>query len=393
MRRHNRALVLDLLLGGEHASRSAIAERTGLAKPTVSLIVEDLLAEGLVDEVGQGGSTATGGRPPVLLAVRATAAALVGVHVGVTRTTVVVADLLGVELGRESMPTPDGRPATALKRIAGLVTRCLASLSIPASTVASTVVCLPGLVDIEDGRLLLAPNLGWEDVPVVPQLSKELGFGVLAVNTSRATLLAELMEGAARDAEEVVLVYAGSGVGAALASGGRLVSGGRGVAGELGHCRVRPDGIVCGCGKTGCLESVASAEAVVRAARAGWGRRAPKDVTAQDVASAAADGDRVAIEVLQDSARTIGGAAAWMVNLFDPDTVVLAGGLAGAGPVFTETFEQAMQTDVLPAAGSRRVVLAALGQDAEVRGAILLAREQVREQLGRGPLAAAANPR
>jgi glucokinase len=165
------------------------------------------------------------------------------------------------------------------------------------------------------------------------------------------------------------------------------------VAGELGHCRVRPDGIVCGCGKTGCLESVASAEAVVRAARAGWGRRAPKDVTAQDVASAAADGDRVAIEVLQDSARTIGGAAAWMVNLFDPDTVVLAGGLAGAGPVFTETFEQAMQTDVLPAAGARRVVLAALGQDAEVRGAILLAREQVREQLGRGPLAAAANPR
>jgi predicted NBD/HSP70 family sugar kinase len=82
-----------------------------------------------------------------------------------------------------------------------------------------------------------------------------------------------------------------------------------------------------------------------------------------------------------------------MVNLFDPDTVVLAGGLAGAGPVFTETFEQAMQTDVLPAAGARRVVLAALGQDAEVRGAILLAREQVREQLGRGPLAAAANPR
>jgi predicted NBD/HSP70 family sugar kinase len=392
MRRHNRALVLDLLLGGESASRSAIAERTGLAKPTVSLIVEDLLTEGLVDEVGQGDSTATGGRPPTLLAVRAEAAAVVGVHVGVTRTTVVVADLLGTELGRESMATPDGRPRTALKRIAGLVTQCLAAVDLHTGQVASVVVCLPGLVDVEDGTLLLASNLGWSGVPVTKELSAALDLPVSAVNTAQATLVAELMEGAAAGATEVVLVYAGSGVGAALASGGRLVSGGRGVAGELGHCRVRPDGIVCGCGKTGCLETVASAEAVVRNAQARWGRRA-KPATAQDVAAAAAEGDQTAIEVLQDSARTIGGAAAWMVNLFDPDTVVLAGGLAGAGAVFTEAFEQAMQADVLPAAGPRRVVLAALGQDAEVRGAILLARERVREQLGRGPLAAAGHPR
>jgi predicted NBD/HSP70 family sugar kinase len=392
MRRHNRALVLDLLLGGEQSSRSAIAERTGLAKPTVSLIVEDLLAEGLVEEVGHGDTTRTGGRPPTLLALRAGAAAVVGVHVGVTRTTAVVADALGVELGRESMPTPDKAPAAAQKRIAGLVDRCLDVAAVARDRVVSVVVCLPGLVDVEDGTLLLASNLGWADVPVTRQLTKALRLPVAAVNTAQATLVAELMEGAATDASEAVLVYAGSGVGAALASGGRLVSGGRGVAGELGHCRVAADGIVCGCGKTGCLESVASAEAVVRNARARWGRR-PKPTTAQDVAAAAAEGDAVAVEVLQDSARTIGGAAAWMVNLFDPDTVVLAGGLVGAGSVFTDVFEQALQADVLPAAGPRRVVLAGLGQVAEVRGAILLARERLREQLGRGPLAQNPDPR
>lgn len=386
MRRNNRALVLDLFLDGAEVSRSLIAERTGLAKPTVSLIVEDLLAEGLIAEVGQGGSTATGGRPPRLLALKPAAAAVVGVHVGVTRTTVVVADALGTPLARRELPTPAGRPEAALAEIAEAVTQVIDEAKVPRKRVASCVVCLPGLVDVEDGTLLLASNLGWSEVPVTRELTARLRLSVTAVNTAQATLVAELMEGAAQGASEAVLVYAGTGVGAALASGGRLISGGRGVAGELGHCRVRADGVVCGCGKTGCLESVASADAIAKAASARWGKRAGT-VTAQRVAEQAAAGDPVAVELLRASGDEIGGAAAWLVNLFDPDTVVLAGGLVGAGELFTEPFRAALRRDVLPAAGERSVVIGALGQDGEVRGALLLARERLREDLGRGPLA------
>lgn len=386
MRRHNRALVLDLFLDGAEVSRSLIADRSGLAKPTVSLIVEDLLGEGLIEEVGQGDSTATGGRPPRLLALKPDAAAVVGVHVGVTRTTVVVADALGSPLARRELPTPTTRPDAALRKIAEAVDEVIAEARVTRRRVASCVVCLPGLVDVDDGTLLLASNLGWREVPVTTQLTDLLRLPVTAVNTAQATLVAELMEGAAQGASEAVLVYAGTGVGAALASGGRLISGGRGVAGELGHCRVREDGPVCGCGKTGCLETVASADAIAKSASQRWGRRAGQ-VTAQRVAEAAESGDAVAIELLRASGQEIGSAAAWLVNLFDPDTVVLAGGLVGAGELFTDAFGAALRRDVLPAAGERNVVTGALGQDGEVRGALLLARERLREELGRGPLA------
>lgn len=374
MRSLNRSLVLDHLRAKGTASRASVAEGTGLAKPTVSLIVEDLLREGLVEEVGRGTVSAQGGRPPVLLQFNRRSSHLIGVHVGVSRTTVVLADALAEEIGRTQVRTPRSSARTAVRRIAEVCAALLDAHSVPREQVATAGVCLPGLVAADSGMLLLAPNLGWRDVPVVALFEQVLGVPVSAHNASQTSLLAEVMEGAAAGDSDVVLVYAGAGVGAAALVGGQLVSGDQGLAGELGHCRVIERGVLCGCGGHGCLETAASTHAVVAAVAARWGRT---PASFQEVSTAALDGDHVAREELARAGVLLGRAASWLVNLLAPRTVVLAGGAFEAGAALVEPFREAMQECALPAVGSRlRLVQSALGQDAEVRGVLLLARDR-----------------
>ena len=372
MRRVNRAVVLDTIRSSQTSSRATIAEVTGLAKPTVSLIVDELMRSGLVTEVGHGTSGAVGGRPPMLLAFNARSSYLAGVHVGVRRTTVVVADALGEPLAQRTVNTPRSAPRTALGAVARVVREVADEADADVARLATVGVCLPGLVD-DRGVLLLAPNLGWRDLPVADVLTDALGAPVFAYNAAHTSLVAERHLGAAVGEDDVVLVYAGTGVGAAAVVGGRLLRGSGGIAGEFGHVRVEPDGRACNCGKTGCLETIASADAVAEAAGAS---------TAAEVAEAAATGDRNALTALGGAGDALGAAAAWLVNLFDPACLVLAGGLAGAGDAFVEPFRRAVMRDALAQSAARlRIVISALGQEAEVRGVLLLARERASADL------------
>jgi len=374
MRSLNRSLVLDHLRAHGTASRASVAEGTGLAKPTVSLIVEDLVREGLVEEVGRGSASAQGGRPPVLLQFNRRSSHLLGLHVGVSSTTAVLADALGTEIARAQVRTPRSPARTAVRRIAGLARDLLAEQGVSAERVATAGICLPGLVAADSGTLLLAPNLGWRDVPVQALLEEELGIPVAAHNASQTSLLAEVTEGAATGDGDVVLVYAGAGIGAAAMVGDALVSGDQGLAGELGHCRVVDDGDRCGCGGRGCLETVASAHAVVAAVARRWGR---EPSSFREVADAAAAGDPVAREELARAGTTLGRAASWLVNLLAPRSLVLAGGMLDAGSAFVDPFRAAVQDCALPAVAARlRLLESALGQDAEVRGVLLLARDR-----------------
>lgn len=389
MRTLNRNLVLDYLRRSGPCSRTAVAEATGLAKPTVSVICEDLLLEGLIFEQGHGLSGTVGGRPPVMLSFNARSAYLVGVHVGVQRTTVIVADGLGGELAATTIPTPTGDPPMALAAIAHVVGRTLADAEADSDLVRAAGICLPGLVSKEDGRLLLAPNLGWRDVPVAQLLEQQIGVPVEAFNASQTSLIAEVSEGAAVGASDAVLLYAGTGIGAAALSGGRLILGERGLAGEVGHCQVRPDGPRCNCGRIGCLETVASASAIAAETTRRWracGRTSGpwgSTVGTRAVAAAAQEGDPDAKQVLAEAGRALGQAAAWLINVLDPAVLVLAGGLSGIGENLTGPFRQAVGDGVLPQVAERlQVEISQLGQEAEVRGVVILARER----LERGPV-------
>lgn len=380
MRDLNRSLVLDLIKQRSPISRAALAEASSLAKPTVSVIVEELLSRGIVREVGVGSTTREGGRPPVLLEFDALSQCLAGVHVGVTTTTVVLADALGREFHRARMPTGRGKPQRLFGRIVDTIRESVQSTEV-ADRELAIGVCVPGLTESRSGICRLAPNLGWEDVPVRDLLGGALDVPTYVHNTAQAAAVAETVEGAAQGADDVVLLYLGSGTGSGWLTGGRLFPGATGLAGEIGHCPV--DGSVepCPCGRVGCLEAVASGIAIARdatralaAGRASSLAPSRSGPTVEDVAEAAAAGDALSRELLAEAGRQLGVAASWLLNLTNPQVLVLAGGLTAAGDPLLDHLRSAVELHVLPQVRERvDIRMSQLGSDAEIRGAVLLA--------------------
>lgn len=382
MRSANRSLVLEQIKSAGPMSRAAIAKGTRLAKPTVSAIVDVLLADGLVKEVGfERTSSGGAGRPSVLIAFNAESKYVIGLHIGVAKTIVSLADASGAEIGRVEAATPPGEPHDTLQAIAALVNGLLAAKGIGRRRLGGLGVCVPGLVDLHRGSCLLAPNLGWKNVPVRDVLQREVGVAAFVHNTVQAAAVAEDVEGAGRGAGDIVYIYAGLGVGGGALSGGRIFHGAAGIAGEIGHCVVPGASDRCACGKVGCLETVASAPAIGRAAQkaisAGRASRldaVPGDITPPDVSAAAHAGDALAIEILGDAGRSLGVAASWLVNVLNPRVLVIGGGLVGAGDFLLAPFQAAIREHTLPQALEALAIRPwALGRDSKVRGAVLLA--------------------
>ena len=380
MRELNRSLVLDLIKKRSPISRAALAEASSLAKPTVSVIVEDLIASGVVREKGVGSSTREGGRPPVLLEFDALSQCLAGVHIGVTTTTVVLADALGQEFHRVSMRTGRGSATRVLERTARAVQTAVRDAAVEDRSLA-VGICVPGLTDVETGICRLAPNLGWVDVPVRDVFTRVLDVPVYVHNTSQAAAVAESVEGAAKGADHVALLYLGSGIGSGMLAGGRLLSGATGLAGEVGHCPVQGSQEPCTCGRTGCLEAVASGLALARSAERAVAAGRPTllaehagRLTVEHLAAAAQAGDEVARELLADAGRLLGIAATWLLNISNPNVLVLTGGMVAAGDVLLDPLREAVAAHALPqVAEAVDIRLSLLGPDAEVRGAVLLA--------------------
>jgi glucokinase-like ROK family protein len=382
MRELNRSLVLDLIKQGSPISRAAIAKATDLAKPTVSAIVDELVRDGLVREIGMGQPTRGGGRPPVLLEFNTRSQFVVGVQIGVRGTTIVVADAAGEEVGRLQRPTVKRKASEALERLAEHIVRAVDQSGIARKRLAAVGVCVPGLVDADTGVCLLAPNLGWRNVDVRGALTAALKVPVFVHNTAQAVAVAENLEGAGQGASDLVLLYVGSGIGAGIVSDGRLFHGAAGIAGEIGHCQIPGATEPCNCGKKGCLETVASGPNIVKEAkRALLKRKASSlakvpeaDITPEKIAEAANQGDALATELLADAGRQLGTAASWLINLMNPEVLVVAGGLTEAGEALLEPLRQTVAERTLPqSVASVEIKMSALGQDAEVRGAVLLA--------------------
>lgn len=384
MRQLNRSLVLEQIKEHGPISRAELARETSLAKPTVSAIVDQLLEEGTAREVGVRPPTAGGGRPPVLVEFNARSQYIVGVQVGVQRTNIVVADARGRELDRTTIETPNSSPEHALEVVADEIIALLRSSGVPKKRLTAVGVCIPGLIEAYSGVCLLAPNLGWRDVPVSKLLASALRVPIFVVNTADAAVVLENLDGAAEESKDVVLLYVGRGVGASVLSDGRLVRGMRGLSGEIGHCTIPGATERCNCGKVGCLETVAdgptiarSAEAAITAGRAstlgahvGPGKR----LTAVQVAEAAEQGDELANEMLAEAGRALGLAASWLVNLFNPEVVVVGGGVANSGePLLGPLREAVMEHSLSHNTEGLRVEPWKSGRDAGVSGAVLVA--------------------
>ncbi|HET7901922.1 MAG TPA: ROK family transcriptional regulator [Candidatus Nanopelagicales bacterium] len=375
VRRHNAALVLATVVADAPLSRARIAAATGLTRATVGSIVDDLLVAGLVLE--QGTSSATGlGRPGTDLVVAPDGAAGVGVELNVDGLTVVVVDLEGTVRHRVARPGDqrDRGAAAVLRSTARLVDSALAAASDLGLPVHGVGIAVPGLVDLGEQVVRLAPNLGWTDVPVVQRLASyaEAAWPAVTVdNEANLAALGELWSGDHAPSDSFVLVNGDVGVGAGVVLDGRLHRGSRGFGGELGHLTVAPDGPPCRCGARGCLEQVAGLDWILAEAGLPPASGSTDDALVPLLATLR-DDDARAIAAVGSAARSLGVGVAALVNLFDVDTVVLGGVFADLFPWIDVPLREVVAARVLSAPWAPvRVRPAALGRDAAAIGAAL----------------------
>jgi glucokinase len=247
-------------------------------------------------------------------------------------------------------------------------------------------VGMAGLVDVRRGVLLETPNLVWRNLPLAEGLRAAFGLPVTVDNDATAAAWAESRLGASRGYDDSLFVGVGTGIGGGIVSGGRLVRGAHGLAGEVGHMIVEPDGPRCGCGNRGCWEQVASGLAISRAARRAvveWpgsplARLAggdPERATGELVTEAARAGDEVALAILAEVGRRLGEGVAGLVNVLDPEVVVIGGGVGESGDLVLMPIREAFAASVEGVEVRPPVPIepAALGNDAGGIGAALLA--------------------
>jgi glucokinase len=293
---------------------------------------------------------------------------LVAVDVGGTTMKAAVVGLDGRPWSVATAPTAHGTETSATDGLSELLVRMVATArALGGSPIAAGVVT-PGMVDEDSGVVGFAANLGLRDVPLRSLLEGRLGLPVAVGHDVRAAGLAESLLGAARDVDDFVLVPVGTGIAAAVVSGGRPVRGAAFAAGELGHIPVFPDGALCSCGQRGCLEVYASGVGLTRRYRAAGG------VSANDAAEVVAllGRDPLADAAWGDAVRALGLGLATATLLFDPALIVLGGGLSAAGDVLIEPVAAALQ-DRLAWRSAPALAASPLGSSGGRIGAAVLA--------------------
>ncbi len=257
-RAHNAALVLRALYDLGPISRADIARLTGLTRTSVGELVSDLEHDGLAIDVGRGPST--GGKQPTLVALNANSRSIITLDLGERTFTAALANLRG-ELAARTIRDLDGRDGDqAVDVVHELIDEVRAAATTP---VLGIGVGTPGIVD-QDGTIRWAVSLDWQDLPLARLLQERHGLPTVVANDSRAAAFATyLFKGDVRPAN-LIVVKVGRGIGAGLVLRDQLFGGDGEAAGEIGHVVVDPDGDACHCGRYGCLETVASAPAVIR---------------------------------------------------------------------------------------------------------------------------------
>jgi predicted NBD/HSP70 family sugar kinase len=369
LRELNRLRVIDALRQRGTASRSEIARHTGLSRTTVTTLVSDLQAKGLVVEQPFGEIQGRG-RPPTLLRLDPSVGAVVGIHFDHRHLRVAVADLSSTVLAErwEGLDV-DHAATSALDAAADLVDVVLEEAGIERSRVVGAGVALSGPVDRDGtvGSTVILP--GWEGLNAIDELTRRLELHVAVDNDANLGALAEVSFGAGRGMSDVIYVMVSSGLGAGIVLDGRLHRGVTGLAGELGHVRVRADGAVCRCGNRGCLETVASTDAMLSLLRAADGGGTELRTLVEMVAA----GDIGAQRVVNDAGREIGRVVAGLCNVLSPSGVIVGGDLGIVAESLLNGIGEALDRYALPPVRAALELRAGvLGERAEMLGALAL---------------------
>lgn len=370
-------------------TRAELIEATGFSGPTVGSLGSQLIARGLTRKVGTGPSR--GGRRPSLMEFNAQHGFVAGIDLGPTRTRLAIADLRGDRLAHRIIPTPSRLPPpAALRKIAHAVRDLMSEAGVPPDRLLTVGAGAPGIVDLDRGIVVLAPNLtGWSAVPMRECLEQALCAPTLVENDVNLALLGEHWKGAARGHDTCAFLFVGTGIGAAVLIDGKLHRGHHFMAGEIAVMCMGPEYVNVAYAPHGCLETLAGLHAL--AAR--WPEAAQGDPESwlPRLFEAARSGSPRARQAIDETATLLGIAAANIGAVVDPSILLLGGALfANAAPLVRQVKEIVERISRAPI----EIRLAALGKEAPLAGCLLLAateacdrlREQVRDGRSQGAM-------
>jgi predicted NBD/HSP70 family sugar kinase len=383
---HNDSLVLSTIYEADEISRAGVARRTGLSRTSVSEAVAELLERDLVEEIGRGRPSM--GKPPILLCVKSDSRNLIGVDLSGPEFRGAVVNLRGEVRHALNLPRDGLSGTAALELTYVLLDRLVSEANAP---LLGLGIGTPGLIDFERGsQVHWAVNLDWLDVPLRDLLEMRYGLPVHVLNDSQAAAMGEYFFGASHETGNLVVIKCEEGLGAGIVLEGRLLHGDNFGAGEIGHLVFAEGGLLCRCGNTGCLETVASASAIARAVHAAAApdsrsvfHEAPAPHDMKVVLEAFEAGDVAARRVVLEAGRALGLASATLVSTLNVRDIVIAGRVTQLGePLLNVVRQEVLSRSLAALANATRVEFSAIGSDLTALGAAAVL---LHEELGIWP--------
>ena len=383
MAQMNKKEVINLIRRNSPINKAEIAKLAGLSIPTVMKITDEFEQKGLIRSIGKGKSC--GGKRPQLLEMVDTAYYIVGVGIGRNTTRVIVMDMAGRPVSGGTIKTGETLPAEVfIQRVIQLIDQVILESGVGKEKILGMGIGMPGLLDNEKNIVLFSPDFLWENVDIVTPIAAHFQFDIFFENSNRALAMGERWFGSGVNSDYFICVSLGHGIGSAIVENGEFYRGSCGSSGEIGHITLEKDGLLCSCGNRGCLEALASGNAIARkgqeAVRCGRKTKileiAGNDIDAIDakvVFEAAKVRDKVAKEIVDSAIEYIGIGLASYINLLDPDKIILAGGILNAGDYFWTHLINVIKERQMSFAGRKvKIQKAKLGEDAAAIGAATL---------------------
>jgi N-acetylglucosamine repressor len=373
----NYKLVLDAIRTNEPVSRIELSHITGLTRSTCTLITERMLNQKLIKELGK--SDSLGGRPRILLELNNEAGVVIGLKLMDDCFSCASIDLRGNILtnSKESVPKHSG-PEIYLPLVSQYLQKILAlhRKNFPHIPVLGLGVGLGGRVSAKTGELLESSVLGWHNVPIVNILKQTIDLPIFIENDVNTFAIGEKFFGAGKHLDNFLCMSVGEGIGLGIIMNGQLVNGAHHGAGEIGHTIIStdPEAPVCACSRRGCLEAFAADGALV----AGYQAKTGELTTPDELLQRAKAKDPQAIQVLQTAGTYLGVAVSTLINLLDPQAIILGGERANASQFILPTLEKAMHEHTVYGL-SREVDIIVLqpSNDDWVRGVAALAMREI----------------
>lgn len=382
-------IVRYLYVKGAH-SNADICNRFNISSPTSMALLNELMAEGLIEKQGRGESV--GGRKPELYGLRNNSLFVLSIEIEKFNTHMAIFDGTNKNItGTHTFPIRLTKDLTALDELYQHASSLVLSAGIDADKLMGIGLSMPGLVSSREGDSYTYLRTGQDETPLRDLLALKFNKPVYIQNDVKSATLAEYRFGVAQGKRDVLVLTLDWGIGLGVIMDGKLRVGTSGFAGEFGHIPFVDNGVLCHCGKRGCLETVASGSALARMAREGLqagqdtllkalsGRELEK-IEPHDIIQAANEGDQYAINILAETGRNLGKGIAMLIQLFNPELIIIGGKMAEAKQYLTTPIQQSINTYCMTQLRERtEIALSKLGQQAGILGPVATVMERIFE--------------